>query len=113
MFPKIKLSYLTTRSIKFWWQRQTRGWDDSITWNLDYEIAKWILPKLKRFKELNRCCPPEFTTEEWNEKIDTMVAAFEYIQSDEYWSAIRPDFIPDIVEEGRSNFHKYFYDLWW
>jgi hypothetical protein len=40
------------RWLKFWWQRRTRGWDDSVTWNLDTTIARFALPRLRRFREL-------------------------------------------------------------
>lgn len=50
--PVVRL--LRARWLKFWWQRRTRGWDDSETWNLDAEIARFALPRLRRFRELPR-----------------------------------------------------------
>lgn len=41
------------RIIKFWWQRKTRGFDDSETWNLDTTFLDWLYPRFKRFIELN------------------------------------------------------------
>ncbi len=40
------------RSIRLLCQRLTRGWDDSETWNLDWEFQRWIYPRLLRFNEL-------------------------------------------------------------
>ena len=42
------------RSLRFWWQRGTRGWDDSETWGLDGTLARFILPRLQRFKEVTK-----------------------------------------------------------
>lgn len=33
------------RIMKFFYQRITRGWDDSETWDLDTEFYKWIYPR--------------------------------------------------------------------
>ena len=38
---------------KYKQQRIERGFDDSELWNLDYTIASFVLPRLKRLKELN------------------------------------------------------------
>lgn len=40
------------RAFKHWWQRLTRGFDDSETWNLDITISRYTLPRLKRYKEI-------------------------------------------------------------
>jgi hypothetical protein len=40
------------RRCRFWWQRRTRGWDDSETWSLDATCAEWLLPRLKRLREI-------------------------------------------------------------
>lgn len=34
------------------WQRITRGWDDSDTWNLDTTFAAYMLPRLRRYRKL-------------------------------------------------------------
>ena len=39
------------RNLKYFWQRRTRGWDDSDLYSLDYTIAKFVLPRLKVFAE--------------------------------------------------------------
>ena len=45
--------------MKRWFQRRTRGWDDSDTWALDMTMAELMLPRFKRFRELHktRCGP--------------------------------------------------------
>lgn len=46
------MNIFTKRFWKFLWQRWTRGFDDSETWSLDSTISYFILPRLKRFKEI-------------------------------------------------------------
>lgn len=50
----------TKRAIKFWWQRRTRGWDDSDTWSLDITIAQFALPRFRRYMEVNKAIPSVF-----------------------------------------------------
>lgn len=69
----------------FWWQRRTRGWDDSETWNLDRSLAELILPRLKRFVELPSGHPCDLTAEEWETALAAMVASFESIVRDDYY----------------------------
>jgi len=40
-------------------QRLTRGWDDSDTWSLDVSVAKFLLPRLKRYRELRQGVPAD------------------------------------------------------
>jgi hypothetical protein len=109
--------YITfIRPIKHWYQRITRGFSDEITWNLDGEISKWILPRLKRFKELNNGHPNCFTWEEWNIVLDKMILAhelhstrFEWIYEDEKQAEINHN----KIKEGMYLFNKYYGDLWW
>lgn len=93
-------------------QKKERGWDDSDTWNLDYKIAEFTLPRLKRFKELNIGYPSDegMTFKLWNEILDSMIYSFEIIinefqeTKDVDWKA---------VQDGLNNFGKYYRDLWW
>lgn len=102
---------LVKRSIRFWWQRRTRGWDDGDTWSLDNTIAKFVLPRLKRFKELNNGFPGEFTSGEWDKVLDDMIYALT-ISANGHWNA--PDDADwKRVQRGHELFGKYFNDLWW
>jgi len=40
------------RILKLWWQWLTKGISDDELWSFDVTIAKFILPRLKRFKVL-------------------------------------------------------------
>jgi hypothetical protein len=113
---KIKLF---PRSIRFWWQRRTRGWDDSDTWSLDNTMCSWLLPRIKRFKELNDGYPSSLSEKEWNEILDKIIESLEWYQEHCYD-------LPRTKEENLEwrenkkkcieNLHllaEYWSDLWW
>lgn len=103
----IKRYYRSTkRFIKSTYQRLTKGYADAECWSLDYSLAKWILPRLKHFRNnltgtparlenigddcIGHCVTPEvkcscnsLTMEEWQEKLDQMIYAFEFILTED------------------------------
>lgn len=105
--------------------RIERGFDDSECWNLDSTIAKFILPRLKVFKEHTFGYPPELTFEEWQQILDDMILAFEYMVDEHdaveremkrkgvsvYTSGLNE--VEKIISKGFDLFHKYFHSLWW
>jgi hypothetical protein len=100
------------RSIRYWWQRLTRGWDDSETWSLDHTFAHFALPRLRRFKEITIGCPAELTEEEWKDIIQEMIDAFDFFANrqftieptEEEWAR---------ANEGMRLFAKWYNYLWW
>jgi hypothetical protein len=96
-------------------QLRQRGFSDSETWSLDVVISKFILPRLKRFKEVNNGYPGHLTPEGWNEIIDKMIFAFEFNITMDEWSSNKEGFDAEVAkyEEGMQLFAKYFRDLWW
>ena len=105
------------RAKKYKEQRMTRGFDDSETWNFDITIAKFIVPRLKRFKECKNGYPARLTEKKWDKILDEMIEGFELHCTKDDW-----DFDPDLnarneklakVNKALKNFSKYFYDLWW
>jgi len=100
------------RKIKFLYQRLTRGWDDSDTWSLDYTCAKFLIPRLKRFQELNGGYPFEFNNiDEWHQTIDKMIRAFEIVEKDGDGDVISKS-EEDEMELGLKLFHEFFRALW-
>lgn len=91
-------------------QRKERGFDDTETWSLDYAIAKFAIPRLKRFKELHICHPPNITMEEWDEKIQDMIDGFEEVVKDGT-GGMEVDY--DKMDKGLDTFREYYRDLWW
>ncbi len=110
------------QSVRFFFQRLSRGgWDDSATWSLDDHLAPIILPRLKRFKELNQHAWPgeqadgsgPKTWEEWQGMLDAMIFAFEWDCDEErkYYSDYSEETYKK-VEEGHLLFGKWFNALW-
>jgi len=100
------------RLIKFWWQRVTRGWDDSETWNLDRSLAKLILPRLKRYKEISIAFPADLTEVQWNEYLDKMIFSFEFSAS-KHGDYSGSDDEYEKYQEGLDLFAEYYTMLWW
>lgn len=109
---------------------------DRDTWALDYTIAKFALPRLKRFKEISITYPGTEevpTPEAWNEILDKMIFSMEYIIQDNSNNSIgvelhqqslngeiskekwleREKKYGEQVQEGLDLFGKYFRALWW
>jgi len=99
------------RPVWFWGQRLQRGFDDSITWSLDATVSEFLLPRLRRFKEINIAYPAGMTAEEWDQALDKMIAAFEFGASEERWLDIGPGYAKH--QEGLDLFAKHFWSLWW
>ena len=107
------------RRIKFLKQRLSRGFSDEELWNLDHTLVKYILPRLKAFKDYHGSYPPGLTSEKWNKKLSEMIWAFDVILHEE-------ETMPEINEEnkkaclayfkrrneGLKLFGKYLMDLW-
>lgn len=90
------------RQMKFYHQRIERGFDETELWNLDATILKFILPRLKEFKETTCGYPNGFSNlKEWTECIQKMIDSIESIIKDE-----------DPQYEGWELFKQYFFNLW-
>jgi len=107
------------RQIKFIWQKATRGFSDDETWNLDYQLCKWLLPRLKRFQEFNRQNTGKQNTEDgdWHEIVDKMIVGVDFIVHDS-------DYLLDLSTEDYQKKEKealeglrllgtYMKGLWW
>lgn len=70
-------------------KQQGKYIEPSEIWNLDQTIAKFILPRLKKFRNVVHSHPVTDevkTFEDWQEVLDKMIIAFEYIlECDEWW----------------------------
>lgn len=64
-------------------QRLERGFDDSELWSLDHTITSFILPRLKRFKEITCDYPSDMSEKEWDDKLEKMITAFEYLENED------------------------------
>lgn len=109
---KIKLF---KRSIKHFFQRCYRGFSDEVTWNLDVELATWLLPRLKRFKEISPVVPYDLTEQEWNEILNKIILALELTITKFDNTTLEENLNERYkkVEEGINLLAKYFESLWW
>lgn len=96
------------RRIKHCFQIITTGWCDVDTWSLDVRHGEWIIPRLKKFKEIKNGNPSDITEQEWDIILDKMIYSFEYTLSDDYYTKRDKKF-----EEGINLFAKYYSNLWW
>ena len=134
---------MNNRQRKKWLKKHRLYVNPKETWSLDVTLAKYIIPRLKKFKELENGYPGRGemdTPEKWDEALDKMIQAFEYvIDLDEYWIddprydytdimfGKNKEFYEKIKENKRSEdirrlaaineglqlFAKYYMSLWW
>ncbi|MFB6291755.1 MAG: hypothetical protein ABEJ25_08540 [Candidatus Bipolaricaulia bacterium] len=64
-------------------QRLERGFDDTELWSLDATIAKFMVPRLRAFRENLISHPPHLTSEQWQRILDQMIKGFSpYLEQD-------------------------------
>lgn len=74
------------QKIRFFYQRHTRGWDDSETWDMDYTFYRWIYSRLNRYKELTNGYPDEYEEyEDWIKELEKRIEQIRrIIEIDEF-----------------------------
>ena len=90
-------------------QLKTNGFSDSETWSLDSVVAEFVLPRLKRFKEVSNGFPMGLTEKQWDAILDKMIFAFEFHLKEE--PKENADY--ERFDEGMQLFGKWFHHLWW
>jgi len=74
-------------SIKYFFQRNIRGYDDPTSWDLGFHIMKKALPILKKYKTESHGHPGMFSEAEWVFILNTIIEGFElYVNGYEYES---------------------------
>lgn len=95
-------------------QKITKGYTDKEICNLNHHLCKFILPRLKTFRNTFTYPPFFMTREEWKDTIDKMITAFELIIDDNM-----PELVSEQLKrqhkitEGLQLFARYFHHLWW
>lgn len=89
----------------------------SETWNLDWTIIKFILPRLRRFRDVTNGYPCEFESlNEWKSVIDCMISGFEVgigSEDDDGERICLSDSEQRRVDDSLQLLFKYFWCLWW
>jgi len=123
-FP-IYIRWRPVRMMKHWWQRRTRGFDDSELWSLDTTITDFVAPRLRAFEKMKRCgYPPCYNDNwseakqmgKWEEELEIMARAFELMS---IYNGDAYDFDLDkmerdqkTIEKGLRLFGKRYRNLW-
>lgn len=106
------------RSIKYWFQRRTRGWSDGETWNLDCEFIKWVNSRFKKYKEkASKIVDLEFHRFEYDGKEYTQLELIDKVikLSNEYidTNLLSEDKLNSIKDEIFDIFKLIFWTMWW
>ena len=93
------------KTIKWFYQRGSRGWADCDWWNMSYYLASVIIPMLKEIKEKKHGVPCaldenfEEAEKKWDIIVDEMIEAFEAakrIIDDDYYEEVSGDRFDDV-----------------
>ena len=102
---------MNNRQRKKWLKQHNLYVSSKETWNLDIMFAKYIIPRLKKFKELNNGYPGRDemdTPEKWDDALDKMIQAFEYVMEwDKYWIDNQEYDYYDCIDEFDKNTELY------
>lgn len=90
--------WTTKRGLRFLWQKLTRGFSDDHVWCLDYTIAKFSLPRLRRLREWESGSPGCYTHEQWWGMVDKMIWSMNEIVTNE--GSYPEEEPPNFSEEG-------------
>ena len=98
-------------------QRFEQGFDDTETWHMDRTIALFIIPRLKKFIELNNGIPTGETVESYDEKLKFIISAFEnYYATNKYYESVddaERKQLTDDVKQAVEYLSKLWFVLWW
>ena len=98
-------------------QRFENGFDDTETWHIDRTMALFIIPRLKRFVEVNNGIPTGETVESYNEKLNFIISAFEnYYTTNKYYESTDIEERKQLTNDVRKAvdyLSKLWFELWW
>lgn len=98
-------------------QRFENGFDDTETWHMDRTIALFIIPRLKKFIEINNGIPIGETVESYNEKLRFIISAFEnYYATNKYYESVDDNERKQLTEDVKlavEYLSKLWFELWW
>ena len=99
------------RKIKWILQKIFRGYSEEDIFDVGWTIAKFIVPRLKAYRECpGGYCYPFKNEEEWVECIDKMIRAFEIVIEDDFYGTLDEE--EKEKKEGLELFSKYLEALW-
>ena len=100
MLKKIKQKIY---NIKFYLKH---GFPQHEVWDIDNYLVKWLLPRLKVYRNNLHAYPPDITMDEWETVLDEIIWSFEH-----YDDCLDLDETKRILK-GKELFGKYWAMLW-
>lgn len=99
-------------------QLRENGFADNETWSLYNVIAEFVLPRLKRFREIKNGYPSNLKNDkEWQVILDKIIFALEWANKfdDIEVKLSQKEQVASWTKynEGMRLFSEYFTDLWW
>lgn len=107
--------------VKKYYQKARYGFSDEEWWNLDIELARWIVPRLKAFREKTISYPDVYFDQAgikleeaearlaWDRELEEITWTFEFISAE---GAPMEDEDRVRVEAGLDLFRKRYFSLW-
>lgn len=97
--------------MKWGLQRMTRGYDDTLFWDMSEYLNPIIVAGLKNLRDNAHGYPAGFKSQRaWNKILDKMIFSFEYDKFDYPLKKTMKDL--NKVEEGHKLFAEYYSALW-
>lgn len=101
-------------SEKYRKQQLERGFGDDETFSIDYALSTFILPRLRRYRELMDGFPAGMTWEEWQKIVDEIIWFFEQYETDfDCPEGMEQKEYSDRVDGAQLLFGQYLRSLWW
>ena len=93
------------------------GFDDTETWHMDRTMALFIIPRLKRFMEVNNGIANGETEQSYDEKLRFIIQALEnYYATDQYFNSVDIEERKKLTDDVRlavDYLSKLWFELWW
>ena len=67
-------------------RRKPKRIPDTEIWDLDYALAEWLVPRLKRLRDESHGHPADITMKMWKQRLSIMIEGFSFVLSDDYHS---------------------------
>lgn len=113
VYSKYYTGYADPSDYKYKEQRKLRGFDDSELWDLDITIAKFVLPRLKRFIECTTAYPAQeySSLEEYKKDLNEIVWYLESIVIGDDETTDAPN--QTRIEHAKDLIRNLLFTLWW
>lgn len=93
------------RYFDFKQQRKYHGFDDTELWNLDNTLAKWLLPRIVRFREIDVVARDK----EWENDLDNIVDALSMLADESLLPTLKDK---EYMQNGLNLLAKNIFGFW-